>query len=292
MATVLGVRDAAASACCGEGHGVGQRLTSTERAALTAAFGYRERVGSWSDDGAFRGLPDATEDRELRIDASWAVRVAPRAELSVTVPVLFTWREASGTASSGGGVGDVTATARYAIVPPEGDGSLPGFALTFAAITPFGRSAYRAGDPLDAEATGTGGFELAPGLVVEKTWWTGWFALVAASVGFHGPVREGPVEVRRAPRWQLFGAGGPSFDSGLSLAIGTRFDAEDAPEIDGVATGGWRRRLAMVGFAGYDLSDRLTVLASVETDLPFDAAGQNDLARIGGGLALKLAWSD
>src|SRR6185436_15271509 len=125
-------RPAAAAPCCGESHGLGDRLAASERAALSSALRLRERFGAWGPDGAYVPIGDGDHDRELRLDLSWLVRVGAALQIGASVPAIVTWRAVGGISSSGGGLGDVTALARYDVVPPTGRGAIPGVALTFA----------------------------------------------------------------------------------------------------------------------------------------------------------------
>ncbi|HEX9709145.1 MAG TPA: hypothetical protein VGB42_04160, partial [Candidatus Thermoplasmatota archaeon] len=120
---------ARASACCGEGHGIGQRLASAERAAAVTSARFQGRIGAWTSDSEFEPIESGSHDRELRIDAGWVVK-AGDFEVGVVIPLVYTWRELGDAASSGGGVGDVQGFGRYPIIPVEGRGWLPGIALT------------------------------------------------------------------------------------------------------------------------------------------------------------------
>lgn len=280
---------ARASACCGEGHGIGQRLASAERAAVTTSARLQGRIGAWGSDGEFTAIDDGSHDRELRLDAGWVVKVGA-AEVGMVIPLVFTWRELGDAASSGGGIGDVQGFGRYPIIPVEGRGWLPGIALTLSAIAPTGRPAGQAEDTLGAEATGIGVAEVRPGITLEKTWYTGWFIAVAGSVGLRTASYAGEVEVQSAPRWQVLAAAGPSWPSGFSFALGALFEAEAGPTIDGNATGDSRRRTAALAFAAYDLDERWTVVGALQSDLPISELGQGETVSTSGSLGLRFAW--
>jgi hypothetical protein len=291
VALALAPRTAFASACCGEGHGIGHRLTSAEAAAISGSVGVVDRIGSWSASGGYHSARGKVSDRELQVIIGWAARVTADTELGITAPILYTWRRLRTAAeSSGGGVGDVTAFARHAFVPPEGRGWLPGIALTFAATAPTGRPASRAKDALGADATGLGVVELRPGLTLEKVWWRGWFASVAGSVGFRTASSDGGLEVARAPRWQVIAAAGPSWPSGLSIGVGALVEGESAPEIDGVTDpDAGRRKTTVLAHVAHDLDLGLTLVANARVDLPVTQLGKNEVAGVGGSIGLRFA---
>jgi hypothetical protein len=280
---------ARASACCGEGHGIGQRLTSAERAAVTTVARFQGRIGAWTSDAEFAPLEGGSHDRELRLDAAWIVRVG-EFEVGAMIPLVYTWRELGDASSSGGGVGDVQGFGRYPIIPVEGRGWLPGIALTLSAIAPTGRPPSEADDTLGAEATGIGVAEVRPGITLEKTWISGWFVAVAGSVGLRTASYAAGARVQSAPRWQVLAAAGPSWPSGFSFALGALFEADAGTSFDGQSTDDPRRRTAALAFAAYDIDDRWTVVGALQSDLPIDALGQRETVSTAGSLGLRFAW--
>ena len=214
--------------------------------------------------------------------------------MGVSVPAIATWRLLAGRDASGGGVGDITALARSDIVPVTGWKGLPGVALTFSATVPTGRGPQRANDPLAADVTGVGTAELRPGLSFEKTWDSGWFATVLASVAFRTGYEARGSDIGLAPRLTLVGLAGPTFESlGLSLGLGAIFETEGAPSIDGVTLdGSSRRRTALLVLGGYDLTQRWTLLASTTLDLPISELGQSESLGVAPALGARFVWGD
>lgn len=286
--------DAHAAACCGESHGLGERLSTTERAGVTSSFRFRERYGAWAPSGAYGALPEGDVDRELRADVGWLVRVSDEVQIGVSVPAIATWRSLGGHDASGGGIGDITALARWDILPVRGWKGLPGVALTFSATVPTGRGPQRAEDTLAADVTGLGTAELRPGIAIEKNWDAGWFATVIASVALRTGYEARGIEVDLAPRLSLVGIAGPTFESlGLSLGAGVVFETEGAPAIDGVTfDGSSRRRTALLALGGYDLTQRWTLLASATVDLPISDVGQSESLGVAPALGARFVWGD
>jgi len=283
---------ARAAACCGSGHGVGPLLADAERAALTLGLGASLRVGQWSYRGEFRSLSGGDFDREIRAEIGWIVRAGQSFQLGVTAPAIYTFKQTGDLASSGGGAGDVTAFARYEIVPSRASRPYPGVALTLSTLLPTGRSAERSRDPLGADATGLGVAEIRPGIALEKRWDFGLYATAAASIGIRtvDHLASGAL-VAAAPRLQLFGALGPFWDMGLSTSLGILFEREAAPSIGGVAAAGAARaRTAAVAFVAYDLDPRWTAVASATIDLPIRGLGQNEPLAVAPILGVRRVW--
>lgn len=289
----LAPADSHAAACCGTSHGLGQRLGPTERAAATSGVRVATRVGSWNARGDFGAMGSGDRDVELRAEIGWLVRAHDRFQIGASVPALATFRRLGEAASSGGGVGDVTLTARGDLVPLGSTGWAPSVALTLSGLVPTGRPARASHDALASDVTGLGAGEVRPGIVLEKTWDAGWSATVAASIGFRTAFTDASgATVALGPRFQVIAAGGPTWDFGLSIAGGIVHEREGAPSIDGApATGAGRHRTAALLFAAYDIDPQWTVLGSAQFDLPIGGLGANELVAIAPQVSIRHAWS-
>lgn len=283
---------ARASACCGDGRGIGRHLADAERAGLSGSVRGAARVGSWSSTRDFTTPDTGTFDRELRAEIGWAVRASQRVEIGVVVPMLYTWKQAGELASSGGGAGDITASGRLELIAPSWSSWVPGTALTLSTLLPTGRGAQASTDLLGADATGLGAAEIRPGIAFEKTW-EGWFATITASVGVRTAyVGPSGTEVHLAPRWQILAAGGPVWSSGFSISVGALHEREAGPAMDGAAApdSATRERTAVLLFAGYDFATRWTAIASSQIDVPLGGIGRNESAQIALSLGLLRTW--
>jgi hypothetical protein len=285
-------RLAHASACCGAGHGIGQRLNDTEDAALSTAVGGAIRLGSWTHERSFIPPGEGDLDGELRAEIGWLVRVKRRAQVGLSVPLIYTLRQAGDLSSSGGGVGDITALARVDLLTPTAIRWAPGVALTLVALVPTGRGASRSTDLLAADATGLGTAEIRPGIALEKTWIEGWFAMAQLAVGLRIPyIAPSGLAIGLAPRWQALAAAGPSWSSGFSLSLGLLYEREAAPSLGGVtAPDAARERTAALLFAAYDIDMRYTVFISSRVDAPIPGLGRNEGALAAASIGLRRAW--
>lgn len=293
VATSAFVDAARASACCGVGHGVALPLSETENAAFLFSLKSSARVGSWSSSRSFAAPPEGDFDREIQAEIGWTVRASRRLELGVTVPMLYTFRHAGDLESTGGGVGDVGASARFRLPLPSTPAWIPSVSLTFGAMIPTGRSASESTDRLAADATGLGAAEFRPGLLVEKSWGDGWLATASISLGFRTLSRApGGIEIGLAPRLQAIAAVGPSWSSGLSLAAGLGYEREPAPALNSVADPEAKReRSSAILFAAYDFDARLTLVGSSQIDLPITGLGRNESASVAITVGVRRAWS-
>ena len=202
-------------------------------------------------------------------------------------------RHAGEQSAFGGGIGDVTASARWDLVSLSAADGLPAVALTAAVSLPTGKPAGRALDPLGASATGLGAAEVRPGVFLEKTWEGRASAVLSASVGLRTPMTGASGErIGLGPRARFVAAAGPVFDSGLSLSFGVVSEIEAAPSFAGVsAKDADRRRTGLFGFVGYDFGPRATVLGSLELDLPVAKLGKNEPSSVAFSIGLRHAFS-
>ena len=292
FALALAPRPARASACCGGGHGLGQRLGPLERASIGASLRFDSRLGSHRADARFAPIPAGDLDTESRVELSWLVKPVSRLQLGLTIPALLNARRLGGFGGVGGGLGDIVFSGRYDLVPLGDPGAVPPIALTAAITLPTGRAAADARDPLAADATGLGAAELRPGFVVEKIFADALSTTFAASVGLRTSFSTaGGDRVQLGPRYRLIAAAGPVFPSGLSLAAGLVHEGEPAPEVGGVvAQDASRRRTAALAFGAYDIHPRWTALASFELDLPISGLSKNEPARTGIAVGLRHVW--
>lgn len=284
---------ARASACCGAGHGAAQWLAPSERAAATFSLRLTEQVGAWSLERDFASSGEGVYRRELRAEAGWMVRVRERVQIGVTVPWIAAWGGTPGGASSsGGGLGDVSASGRLAVFDDHLSPWIPAAAFTLGASIPTGSLPDDAAvDPLGGDATGLGVAEIRPGMLFEKSWGS-FQALLAASIGVR-TVRRLSTGERIAPgdRGQILVAAGPVWSSGLSLAAGGMYEREGPPRVGRRLIGSQvRERTALLAVLAYDMSPRWTVIGNAQADLPISGIGRNEGAFVALSAGLRHVW--
>lgn len=289
---VASPRAAHASACCGTGHGLGQRLGPGETAAITVSTRFADRFGSYDHRRRFFSIPSGSFDGDVRADLSAVFAPTSRLQVGVTAPFVLNIKHFGADDDVGGGFGDLTFSGRFDVLPLSTATSWPAIALTTSVLLPTGRSANEATRLLGTDATGLGVAEVRPGLFIEKSFGGKASAIAAASVGLRSETNEPPgPHIALAPRWRFLAAAGPVFESGLSLSFGGIYEYEGAPVIAGIATAeAERHRFGALGFVGYDLPRRFTLLVSGELDLPLNHLGKNEAASVAISIGLRRSF--
>lgn len=282
-----------ASACCGGGHGLGQRLGPMERGAVGVSLRDSPRFGSFGPSSRFSPIPAGSMDNEVRADLSLLFAPIRRVQLGLALPFLLNLRRFGEQSAWGGGLSDVSASFRVDLIPLSSPNGLPSIALTTSVLFPTGRPLNQDAGALGEGATGLGVGELRPGIFIEKTWEGKATAVIAGSVGFRTPSMGSLGEsIQLGPRARFLAALGPVFSSGMSFSLGLVFEMEPAPTFSGIAAvDGDRRRTALLGFFGYDLSPRFTLLGSFEVDLPVSQLSKNEPSAVAISLGLRRAFS-
>jgi hypothetical protein len=263
------------------------RLAPSELSAASFVTTAQDVRGHFNSSGRYVDAADA-RDRELRFEARAITKIGRSFQLGVIAPYLRTERSFADASSTGAGPGDITVLSRYDLVRVGGQNGIPGIAFTFAVTAPTGRAPDRARDALGSDVTGTGSWEMKPGIAVEKIWWTGWFVSGAIGVGFFTPHRrDDGSTLMLGPRAQAFVAAGKSFTWGLTAAIGATHEEEAAPRVDSLRVGASRARTAGLAFLSYELDDHWQVLTSMLVDF----AGREQIAATTFSLGIRRAWN-
>lgn len=268
------------------------RLAPEENASATLVGNTNDLRGHWDGDGHYVASDPDAHDREWRVEARGMGRIGRSFQYGVIVPWLHTIRRTRDSSSSGGGVGDVSLLGRWDFVKVGGEGDLPGIAFTMSVGLPTGRSPYKSTDTALADVTGSGAWEFRPGIAIEKSWWTGWYVLAAAGLGFYAPFRgRDDVKIQLGPRELVFVAAGKSWTNGLGLAVGASLDRESGPRVDGQRYVAFRARTSALLFGSYEIDDHWQLTASSQWDLPVSGLGRDQLAGLTFGLGIRRAWN-
>jgi hypothetical protein len=268
------------------------RLAPEENASATVITTAQDLRGHWDGGGTYIPSDPNARDREYRVEGRVMGRIGRHFQFGGIVPVLHTTRKTVDSSSSGGGLGDVTVLTRWDFVKPGGEGAWPGIAATMSLSLPTGRSPFNSKDPSLADVTGAGAYELRPGIALEKNWWTGWYVIAAAGVGFYAPFKsDRDVTIQLGPRMLAFVAVGKSWTNGLGLAGALSYDREAGPRVDGVRSVLFRARPSAMLFGSYAVDDHWTLIASGQWDLPISGLGREQLAGITVGLGVRRAWN-
>lgn len=279
-------REALATACCGEASALGERLLAGEAAAAALRVGARGRFGYFDGDGEFHANPPETVDAGSAVTVGAAARVTSHLEIGAELRAELNVREAGGANAAGGGLGDVRAHARFALVRSTDHRYMPGVYATIAAVIPAGHPASRA-EPgqLNADVTGQGNGELVVGASLEKTFEGMIVARAEGSVGWFVPETVGAERMARSPRVGVSALLGPVLDP-VVVAAGVSYEAEAAPPRAPAETSG-RSRLELVVVATLDVDPRTTLIAALRSALPASDAGSHETASASGMLGAR-----
>jgi hypothetical protein len=174
-----------AGACCsGSMTTSPARVGECEHVAVATTLSGEHALGRWDADGRVKA-PSPDEDAVVGVlGVGW--RWSRAAQLQVTVPGRFAWRDTGALSDTGGGLGDVGIGMIWDPVD-EDDGPVP--VLTVGARLPTGRTWEDSDSPLLADVTGLPGPALRLGLAAERALpRTPWSAGVDVEAGPDAPV--------------------------------------------------------------------------------------------------------
>jgi hypothetical protein len=224
-----------------------------------------------------------------------SVRLSRAAQVALVVRAVQTHRRAGTLDEWGGGLGDVTASARYELIYPAERPKFPGVAVLAGATAPTGTAADAATRPLATDATGAGTYDVSLGLGFEKAighvlvgasgWATYRFSRTIAMPG------TSPMTASFGLRASWLAYVGYVMENEAAVALYASGFEEGDTTIGGTANPSTGRRLTTVGAAGVlPFANVWRVRAAVFGDLPVSSFGRNQRAGAGGTIALVRAW--
>jgi hypothetical protein len=287
-------RRAHAQACCAGGTVVTPaRLAPYEDWAVGLQMRARSNPGSFSSAGEYR--TSAGVEQVFEQDLAASARLMRRAQLGVMVPMIQTHRNASGLDDWGGGIGDVSLTARYDALLPAQSLYWPGISVLVATTLPTGTPPDAATHPLAADATGEGTYDFSVGLDLEKAfghvyvavngWLTHRFDRTVAVAG------AAPISNSFSTRWTALAVASYVFDNDAALGLQVSNMNEGVATINGVADPTTGLRTTTVGLAGViPLRDSWRVQGTLFSDVMLSSFGRNEPAGYGLTAAIVRVW--
>jgi hypothetical protein len=285
---------AAAQACCAGGALVSPtRLAPHEDYAVGLQMRARSNPGSFGPDGSFQWSTGTDEALEQDLAASF--RLVRAAQAGVMIPILQTHRNEQGLDEWGGGLGDLSLTARYDFLLAAETLYWPGLALLAGSTIPTGTPVDRATHPLATDVTGAGTVDLTLGVAVEKVaghvyaglnvWATHRFARTVAKPG------QPSVTQSFSLRYALLAVAGYVFDSEAGLALYANLLNEGASTINGVTNPTSSLRVTTVGAAGaLPLRDVWKLQGAIFSDVMLSSFGRNGPAGFGLTASVVRVW--
>ncbi|MBC8132122.1 MAG: transporter [Deltaproteobacteria bacterium] len=158
-----------AQACCASAGLIAPtRLRSYEDFAVGAAGRVRSVFGAFDINGRYDGMRAGESEWSLEQDLFGAARVFQRGQVAIVLPFIETRRHLSGSASTGGGVGDVAVHGRYDFMHAGEHRLVPGVAVLFGLVAPTGTPPEETTDLWAAGATGQGSWQGSLGIGLEQ----------------------------------------------------------------------------------------------------------------------------
>ena len=284
-------RRARAQACCvATGLTTPARLRLYEDGAVGVQTRIRSVLGSFDARGNYVPAPAGDHELDAEEDLFVAKRFGPHWQISLQVPFVQTARSAGSVSGWGGGLGDVSANARWDVLIAGDRPGQPGIALLAGVTPPSGRSQDASSDPSNTAATGTGAWQGNLGLSVEPVFGR-WFASVSAWVGQRTSTTE-PIVETFAPTFTQLLEGGYTFVDNRSiggfLQAMQQGNARDARgSVAGSAVGLFTGGVAFIWPFG---SDEWRLQSSAAADLPLDNLGRNHSTGVSVTAAVVRAW--
>jgi hypothetical protein len=280
-----------AQACCaGAGAVTPGRLAIHEDALVGLQFKVAHGFGSFSSTGTYLASPPRTTEWELEQDLVAALRVLPRGQLALLVPVIQTYRRTPSQSEFGGGFGDVNFSARYDFTWAGEARYIPGIALLAGVTFPTGESIEQAENRLGTDATGVGAYQGNLGLAlehIEGPWLFGVTGLVARRASR----TVGSVTTLLAPQWTLLAATAYTFPNDAALAALVSYAVEGDPEVNGRKIES-TRRVPLFGVAGvYPFTDQWRLQGGLYFNPPLAQLGRNTPALVEFVLSVLRTWS-
>lgn len=249
------------------------------------------QVASFDAKGRRIWPPDHTSESAFEQDLLGAVRVLPHTQITLQLPFVMTHRATPRANETSWGVGDLNVGARHDFVRAGEWPTWPGLALLAGVSAPTGRAPEKAKKPLATDATGIGAFQGHIGGAIEKTFGP-WLFNLTALVAQRTSRSVGQVRERLGTQLTTIAAGGYVFESGVAIAMSTSITFEAEAHIDGKSVANSGRRLVSVGLSGaWPFRDDWRLQGGFSIDPPIMQLSVNQLANVGGTLALLRTWS-
>ena len=268
--TVLRAGVAVGQACCAGGAAYQPaRLKLHEDWLVGVSVQASDQLGSAGHNGSYIPNPPGDGEQDYTESLLATVRVFERGQIGLSVPFLQSNRYVPGTTQFGGGIGDISFTARWDFLYSNESAHFPGISLLGGVTAPTGIPPESASLPLGANTTGLGSWQGALGLELERTFFNG--AVVSAT----GLVTENFVRHVDGLEEQLgtlfsglLAAGWVFPDEAAVAATFTYSDSLDT-KLNGVAQPMSERQVNTVGIAGgLPINDEWRLQATAFWDLP------------------------
>jgi len=281
---------ALAQACCAGGAAYQPaRLKLHEDLLVGVSVQASDELGHADQNGSYFPKAAGTGEQDFVENLLATVRVFERGQIGLAVPFDESNRYAQSLHQFGGGIGDVSLTARWDFLYSNESAHFPGVALLAGVTFPSGVPADSASAPLGANTTGLGAWQVAGGLSLERTF-ADHVVVNATGLVTQGFARHvGSVDEQLGTQFSGLLAAGWIFRNEAAVAATfTYSDGLDA-RINSVAVPLSAVQINTLGLAGgVPINDEWRLQGTAFWDLP--VLGRNHIDGIGGSLTVIRAF--
>jgi hypothetical protein len=282
---------ARAQACCGGASALSPaRLELHEAALVGLSLDVGGAVGSFDGHGRFAGPSRGAHELHVEQDLLAALRVLRRGQVSLSMPIVETFRAVRGLSEVGGGLGDTQLALRWDFVNAGDHPVLPGLALTATLTLPTGLPPESASHPLATDATGAGVWRGAFGVSMEQIYGSVLLNLTGA-VALRSARDLSGVHVALGPAFTIFGAAGWIGHGGRALALTATLTSELDVHVDGEAIPGSGKRLVRLGITGgTPIVEGVRLQGGIYVDPPIPGVSANEPSNAGAKITVLRSW--
>ena len=275
---------ASAQACCTTtGALFPARLQGNENGLVGVAASVAGTYGAFDSSRALQGQPAGVGETDLQQTVLVTARLLDDVQVNVAVPIVETWRVAPGTSAIGGGVGDMSLSARWDVLR-AGRSHAPGIAPIASLTVPSGRPAELAREPLAVDATGTGAAQVGVGVSLEQLFGRTLLAASATTL-LHGARTVAGVHSQLGPALAVtLGASYVIGRHGVALAGSLMYMESLDATVAGADVPGSARALTQLTLSLAVPMPWGRVLGAITLVPPFAGLAQNELGTVGGTL--------
>lgn len=168
-------RTASAASCCGGGGGPSLVLPKVYQAQIDVSFDWETYRGFWDQNGRYMHDPPGSDLDQYRLNAGYALRLAPRWQASALIPYVWNENRYSGLNSRSYGLGDVQFSMWYELLDDlsswkvrNAKDLVPAVLIGPSLLVPTGISPYD--EMLSSfDVTGRGFYRIDGNIIVTKT---------------------------------------------------------------------------------------------------------------------------
>ncbi len=281
-----------AQACCaGSSALTPARLGIHEDGAVGLILKGTGILGGWDGQGSYFAQPAGVAEFDAEVDFVGTVRVFTDGQVTLLIPFLKTWRQASGISEWGGGFGDINLSGRYDFTHAGEFSVVPGIAVLVGITFPTGRAPESASNLLATDATGVGAFQFTGGIALEQSFGQVLINLTGL-VGWRTSRSVLGVDEQLGIQFQgLFGVG-YVFDNDASVAVSFSYVAELDAVINGAKVPDSGRALPTLGLSGsLPLGESWRLQGGINYNPPISGLGKNQTAGLGFTLSILRTWT-